>query len=85
MLVVVMTIRSKFGRESVIKYKPSVLLLFNLDHPGCVWSVCVNKSNGDIITGCIDGKIRVFTSNPQRKASPQEIEDYDKEVELAAA
>jgi phospholipase A-2-activating protein len=56
-----------------------------LDHPGCVWTVAVNPETGDIITGCADGKIRVFTCDASRKAPQDQLDEYDKEVELAAA
>lgn len=29
--------------------------------PGTVWCVDVNGVNGDLVVGCVDGKVRVFS------------------------
>ncbi|XP_037950016.1 phospholipase A-2-activating protein-like [Teleopsis dalmanni] len=49
-------------------------------HPGgSVWSVaCFN--NGDIVTGCSDGVVRVFTKEPKRFASEAKLEAYDSAI-----
>jgi phospholipase A-2-activating protein len=41
-----------------------------------VWDVCVDKKEGDIITGCGDGVIRVFSSNSDKWLSQKEIDIY---------
>ncbi|GAB6028809.1 hypothetical protein CHUAL_004620 [Chamberlinius hualienensis] len=44
-----------------------------------VWSVAA-LSNGDVVTGTSDGTVRIFTSDPERRASPEEIKAFDEEV-----
>jgi phospholipase A-2-activating protein len=49
-------------------------------HPAtCVWSVTTFK-NGDIATGCSDGTVRVFTSDPARMGSPEVLTAFEEEV-----
>jgi phospholipase A-2-activating protein len=51
-----------------------------LPHPGTVW--CVNSlENGDIVTGCDDGKIRVFTRDAERIAEESVMREYEAECE----
>ena len=45
-----------------------------INHPGSVWSVSVNPETKDIITGCSDHHIRIFTTDMNRKAPIEEIE-----------
>lgn len=45
-------------------------------HPGCVWKVTF-LPNGDIATACQDGNVRIFTINPARYASPNEIKELE--------
>ncbi|EAR99792.1 phospholipase a2 activating protein, putative (macronuclear) [Tetrahymena thermophila SB210] len=54
-------------------------------HPGTVWSVTVNNRNHDIITACSDGSVRVFTTDPSRKAPAIEIEDFEKNATVSNA
>ena len=56
----------------------------SVPHPSTVWVVRVDQ-DGDILTACADGFTRVFSGNPARKASPEEIEDLRSQSELAAA
>ncbi len=46
-------------------------------HPGTVWSISVNKLNLDLITGCSDNKVRIFTLDPNRYAEKIEIDEYE--------
>lgn len=43
-------------------------LVQSISLPGTVWTVSVNTGNGDIVAGCVDGKLRVFTLDPKRRA-----------------
>jgi len=53
--------------------------LQTIHHPTCVWVVrCL--PNGDIATGCQDGKIRVFTRVESRLCEEKEKVDFDQEV-----
>ncbi len=53
-------------------------------HASCVWSVATVPSNGDLITACQDGFVRVFTQSSDRMAPEQEREAFAKEVQAAA-
>lgn len=47
----------------------------SIEHPGCVWDVKFLE-NGDIVTACSDGVVRVWTAHPDRIADPVERESY---------
>lgn len=49
-------------------------------HPGTVWSLSINKLNFDMITGCSDNVIRVFTLDPKRYADKSELDEYENQV-----
>ncbi|XP_037958442.1 phospholipase A-2-activating protein-like [Teleopsis dalmanni] len=54
-------------------------------HPAeSVWSVAC-LSNGDIITGCSDGVVRVFTKDPKRYASEDVLKAFDAAVNIRKA
>jgi phospholipase A-2-activating protein len=41
--------------------------------PASVWQLAFDNENHDIIVGCSDGFLRIFTQDAQRKAPQQEI------------
>ncbi|KAJ4747357.1 Phospholipase A-2-activating [Rhynchospora pubera] len=47
----------------------------SIEHPGCVWDVKFLE-NGDVVTACSDGVVRVWTRQNDRLADPQETEAY---------
>uniref|UniRef100_A0A7N0TDD5 PFU domain-containing protein n=1 Tax=Kalanchoe fedtschenkoi TaxID=63787 RepID=A0A7N0TDD5_KALFE len=47
----------------------------SIEHPGCVWDAKFLE-NGDIVTACSDGLIRVWTTHQDYVADPQELESY---------
>jgi len=49
-------------------------------HPNCVWKVLAVEVNGDLVTACHDGVIRVFTMDEKRVASDAEIVAFQDEV-----
>lgn len=49
--------------------------LQSIEHPGCVWDAKFLR-NGDIVTACSDGVVRVWTVHHDRIADPQEAELY---------
>lgn len=51
----------------------------SIEHPGCVWDAKFLE-NGDIVTACSDGVVRIWTSNPDRIANPIEIESYSSQL-----
>ncbi len=58
-------------------------LLSTIAHPGTIWTV--GAFGEDIITGCHDGKVRVFTADPERVAGETELAEYEEECTSAAA
>jgi phospholipase A-2-activating protein len=49
-------------------------------HPAIsVWAVSV-MPNGDIVTGCSDGVVRIFSASEERWASEQDLKDYEAKV-----
>jgi|AntRauTorckE5430_2_1112549.scaffolds.fasta_scaffold01742_4 phospholipase A-2-activating protein len=49
-------------------------------HPNCVWKVLVVEANGDLVTACHDGMIRVFTMDEARIASDAERVAFEDDV-----
>ncbi|KAJ4965719.1 hypothetical protein NE237_017568 [Protea cynaroides] len=47
----------------------------SIEHPGCVWDAKFLK-NGDIVTACSDGVVRIWTGNNNRIADSLELEAY---------
>ena len=52
-------------------------------HASCVWSVTTVPSNGDLITCCQDGALRIFTQATDRMASAEERNAFAKAVQAA--
>ncbi|KAL4236565.1 hypothetical protein ACF0H5_004950 [Mactra antiquata] len=51
-----------------------------ITHPTLsIWSVCA-LPNGDIVSGSGDGIIRVFTCNPERIASTEELKSFEDQI-----
>ena len=50
-----------------------------IQHPGVVWSAAV-LPDGDLVTGCQDGVVRVWTRNPEKVASAEEIAAYEEQL-----
>nr|GMD16360.1 phospholipase A-2-activating protein [Ipomoea batatas] len=48
----------------------------SIQHPGCVWDVKFLE-NGDIVTACSDGIVRIWTTQHDRIADPLELESYE--------
>jgi len=51
---------------------PSEDVIQVIPHPNCVWKVLAYKENGDLITACHDGFIRVFTLDEKKMACEEE-------------
>ncbi|CAK7329744.1 unnamed protein product [Dovyalis caffra] len=47
----------------------------SIEHPGCVWDVKFLE-NGDIVTACSDGVVRIWTSHQERIADPADLDFY---------
>jgi len=51
-----------------------------LVHPAIsVWAVSV-LPNGDIVSGCSDGVIRIFSASQERWASEEDLREYENQV-----
>ena len=48
------------GEDRILKVWKNEFAVQDLLHPETIWSVTSNHF-GDIITGCADGKVRIFT------------------------
>jgi phospholipase A-2-activating protein len=50
-----------------------------IPHPGCVWDIMA-LDNGDFVTACHDGCIRVFSEDPEKEASEAERAAFQEAV-----
>lgn len=51
----------------------------SIEHPGCVWDAKFLE-NGDIVTACSDGVVRVWTVHQDKIADPLELESYTSQL-----
>uniref|UniRef100_A0A0D6QXS4 Phospholipase A-2-activating protein n=1 Tax=Araucaria cunninghamii TaxID=56994 RepID=A0A0D6QXS4_ARACU len=51
----------------------------SIEHPGCVWDVKF-LPNGDLVTACSDGVIRMWTTDHERMAGPAEVEAFEAQL-----
>lgn len=51
----------------------------SIEHPGCVWDAKF-LDNGDIVTACSDGLVRIWTAHADRMADPIERESYSSQI-----
>ncbi|XP_074320902.1 uncharacterized protein LOC141657535 [Silene latifolia] len=51
----------------------------SIDHPGCVWDVKFLE-NGDLVTACSDGVVRIWSTHQDRIAEPSERESYMSQI-----
>ncbi|KAG9130365.1 hypothetical protein Leryth_004346 [Lithospermum erythrorhizon] len=51
----------------------------SIEHPGCVWDVKL-LGNGDIVTACSDGIVRVWTVHQDKLADTTELETYASQI-----
>ena len=55
------------GDDKSIKIWENETVVQTLQCPGSIWSIAVEET-GDIFVGCSDGFLRVFSTNPGKKA-----------------
>ena len=65
------------GDDKSIKVWNDSIAIQSLQCPASIWSIAIDE-NEDIYAGCSDGFLRIFTTNPQRKANQSIIESYNK-------
>jgi phospholipase A-2-activating protein len=46
-----------------------------IEHPGCIWDAKFLE-NGDIVTACSDGTVRIWTTDTNRFCSDEELAAY---------
>ncbi|XP_020250062.1 phospholipase A-2-activating protein [Asparagus officinalis] len=63
------------SEDRFLKIWKDGLCIQSIEHPGCVWDAKFLK-NGDIVTACSDGAVRIWTSHKDRIAEPLELEAY---------
>ena len=56
----------------------------SIGHPSTIWTVRVDQ-DGEIISACADGNTRVFSSNPNKKISSEEANEFERQSEIAAS
>lgn len=47
----------------------------SIEHPGCVWDAKFLE-NGDIVTACSDGVVRIWTVDQNKIADSVELDSY---------
>lgn len=68
------------GEDKTVRIWKDGKLIQTIDLPTqSIWSVD-SLPNGDIVLGGSDGKIRIFTQESSRFASPADIEEFEKEL-----
>ncbi|CAL5377236.1 unnamed protein product [Camellia sinensis] len=74
----------KVGRDLVSSVNFSILengvpkdgvCVQSIEHPGCVWDVKFLE-NGDIVTACSDGVVRIWTIHQDKIANSSELESF---------
>jgi phospholipase A-2-activating protein len=46
-----------------------------MEHPGCIWDAKF-LDNGDVVTACSDGIVRIWTTDNNRFCSDEELAAY---------
>ncbi|KAJ3706100.1 hypothetical protein LUZ61_009805 [Rhynchospora tenuis] len=67
------------GEDRFLKIWKDGACVQSIEHPGCVWDVKFLE-NGDVVTACSDGVVRVWTQQNDRLADPQETEAYSDQL-----
>ena len=74
------------GDDRVVKvWKENGTFMQNLPHPNTIWDACINPSNGDLLTACADGILRVFSLKKERWMNQEALEQYNNLCEMANA
>ncbi|XP_011037580.1 PREDICTED: phospholipase A-2-activating protein-like [Populus euphratica] len=63
------------GEDCSAKIWKDGVCVQSIEHPGCVWDVKFLE-NGDIVTACSDGVVRIWTSYQERIADPVDLDSY---------
>ena len=72
------------GDDRVVKiWKENGTFQQSLPHPNTVWDACINPVTGDLITGCADTILRVFSNKKERWMSSEALEQYNNLCQMA--
>ncbi|KAL4916840.1 PUL domain-containing protein [Aspergillus aurantiobrunneus] len=73
------------GEDRTVRVWDGTQCVQTITHPAIsVWSVTVCQENGDIATGASDRVTRVFTRTPERRASPEVVQQFESAVKESA-
>ena len=64
------------GDDKILKVWYKHKFTQDLFHPNTVWDCNINE-DGDLLSACGDGVLRVFSNDPSKWLSPKEIEEYN--------
>ncbi|KAK4798160.1 hypothetical protein SAY86_030486 [Trapa natans] len=53
----------------------------SLEHPGCVWDAKFLE-DGDVVTACSDGVVRIWTTQPDKIADPIDLESFSSQLSV---
>ena len=71
------------GDDRVVKvWKENGTFMQNLPHPNTIWDACINQLNGDLLTACADGILRVFSLKKERWMNQEALEQYNKKRKM---
>ena len=72
------------GDDRIVKiWKENGNYIQGLPHPNTVWDCTINPLNGDLLTACADGILRVFSNKQNRWMSKNALEEYENLCNLA--
>ncbi|XAR59520.1 hypothetical protein NMG60_11015381 [Bertholletia excelsa] len=63
------------SEDSFVKIWKDGVCVQSIEHPGCVWDAKFLE-NGDIVTACSDGVVRIWTQNQDSIANSSELESF---------
>ncbi|XP_020576385.1 phospholipase A-2-activating protein [Phalaenopsis equestris] len=63
------------SEDCFLKIWKDGICMQSIEHPGCVWDAKFLE-NGDVVTACSDGSVRIWTLHSDRSAEPLELEAY---------
>ena len=73
------------GEDRTVRVWKGAQCIQTITHPAIsVWSVAACKANGDIVTGASDRIVRVFSRDPERKATLEVVQQFQSAVKESA-
>lgn len=73
------------GEDRTVRIWRDSQCVQTITHPAIsVWSVAANPDSGDIVSGASDKKVRIFTRDIGRIASPEVLKEFEESVKSSA-